>query len=79
MSILFAATYPERTAALVLLGGFARFTWAPDYPWGQNEEGLRAQGAPSRPSSTARRTRPSTRCAGSATSATISFGCSSAR
>lgn len=34
MSILFAATYPERAAALVLMRGFARELWAPDYPWG---------------------------------------------
>jgi class 3 adenylate cyclase/pimeloyl-ACP methyl ester carboxylesterase len=34
MSMLFAATYPERTAALVLLNSFARLTRAPDYPWG---------------------------------------------
>jgi class 3 adenylate cyclase len=33
MSTLFAATYPERTAALVLLGCFPRRLWAPDYPW----------------------------------------------
>ena len=33
MSALFAATYPERTVALVLLGSFARRVWAPDYPW----------------------------------------------
>jgi pimeloyl-ACP methyl ester carboxylesterase len=33
MSILFAATYPERTRALVLYGAFARRVWAPDYPW----------------------------------------------
>jgi pimeloyl-ACP methyl ester carboxylesterase len=41
MSILFAATYPERTAALVLRGGFARMMWAPDYPWGRTEEQYR--------------------------------------
>ena len=34
MSLLFAATYPERTSALVLYGVFARRMWAPDYPWG---------------------------------------------
>ena len=34
MSVLFAATHPERTAALVLLGTFARLMWAPDYPIG---------------------------------------------
>jgi len=33
MSALFAATYPERTSALVLYGTFARFTSAADYPW----------------------------------------------
>jgi class 3 adenylate cyclase len=33
MSILFAATYPDRTQALVLHGGMARTTEAPDYPW----------------------------------------------
>jgi class 3 adenylate cyclase len=38
MSILFAATYPERTWALVLEGGFARERWAPDYPWGVRED-----------------------------------------
>jgi class 3 adenylate cyclase len=33
MCVLFAATYPERTQALVLYGGMARATEAPDYPW----------------------------------------------
>ena len=33
MSVLFAATYPERTAALVLFGVFAKRLWSPDYPW----------------------------------------------
>jgi pimeloyl-ACP methyl ester carboxylesterase len=33
MSMLFAATYPERTTALVLYGVFAKRTWSPDYPW----------------------------------------------
>jgi pimeloyl-ACP methyl ester carboxylesterase len=37
MSILFAATYPERVGAMVLYGGFARTLWAPDYPWGDSE------------------------------------------
>jgi pimeloyl-ACP methyl ester carboxylesterase/class 3 adenylate cyclase len=41
MSLLFAATYPERTAALVLIGGYARAMWAPDYPWGWTEERYR--------------------------------------
>src|SRR6266576_4549315 len=34
MSILFAATYPQRVQALVLTGGMARSTYAEDYPWG---------------------------------------------
>jgi class 3 adenylate cyclase len=34
MSLLFAATYPERTVALVLYGAFARRLWSPDYPVG---------------------------------------------
>ena len=38
MSALFAATYPERTIALVLYGSFARSAWAPDYPWGRTAE-----------------------------------------
>ncbi len=32
LSALFAATYPDRTLALVLWGGMARGLWAPDYP-----------------------------------------------
>jgi pimeloyl-ACP methyl ester carboxylesterase len=38
LSILFAATYPQRTAALVLRSAFPRQMWAADYPWGLNEE-----------------------------------------
>ncbi len=38
MSIMFAATHPERTTALVLFGSFARAKWAPDYPWGFTQE-----------------------------------------
>jgi class 3 adenylate cyclase len=34
MSALFAATYPERTAALILFGTFAKTTRAPGYPHG---------------------------------------------
>jgi pimeloyl-ACP methyl ester carboxylesterase len=33
MCALFAATYPARTTALIMGGGYARRTWAPDYPW----------------------------------------------
>jgi class 3 adenylate cyclase len=38
LAALFAATYPERSAGLVLFDGSARMTWAPDYPWGLPEE-----------------------------------------
>ena len=42
MSILFAATYPERAWALALCGTFPRERWAPDYPFGiQDEEARR--------------------------------------
>jgi len=34
MSILYAATFPERVEALVLYSSYARRLWAPDYPWG---------------------------------------------
>ena len=34
MCLLFAATYPERTTAIVLAHTFARGAWAKDYPWG---------------------------------------------
>ena len=34
MVTLFAATYPERTAGIALIGSFARRVWAPDYPLG---------------------------------------------
>ena len=33
MSILFAATFPERTSALIIYGGFAKRVWSEDYPW----------------------------------------------
>ncbi len=33
IALLFAATYPERTSALVLYDPTARGLWAPDYPW----------------------------------------------
>ncbi|MDQ2909853.1 MAG: adenylate/guanylate cyclase domain-containing protein [Actinomycetota bacterium] len=38
MTILFAASYPDRTAALVVRSAFPRRMWAPDYPWGSTEE-----------------------------------------
>src|SRR5512133_3978768 len=34
LAILFAATYPERVAALALRSTYPRRMWAPDYPWG---------------------------------------------
>ncbi len=54
MSALFAATYPERTEALILYGTYARTAWAPDYPWGarydntdaRDEETRRTWGSP---------------------------------
>ena len=38
MSIVFAATYPERTRALVLYGTLPRFTRAPGFPFGPTRE-----------------------------------------
>jgi pimeloyl-ACP methyl ester carboxylesterase len=43
MSILFAATYPERTAALVVRSCSPRTMWAPDFPWGRREEAYRRE------------------------------------
>ncbi|HET6946183.1 MAG TPA: adenylate/guanylate cyclase domain-containing protein [bacterium] len=33
MSALFAATYPQRTTALVIYGSYAKRIWDPAYPW----------------------------------------------
>lgn len=38
MCMLFAATYPDRTIALVLNGAFARGIWSEDYPWAKTRE-----------------------------------------
>jgi pimeloyl-ACP methyl ester carboxylesterase len=38
MSILFAATYPERVAALIVRSCSPRTMWAPDFPWGRSTE-----------------------------------------
>lgn len=38
MSLLYAATYPSRTSALVLYGSYAKRSWAPDYPFGWKDE-----------------------------------------
>ena len=40
MCLLFAATYPERTKALILFGTFAKFLAAPDYPYGTTQSTL---------------------------------------
>ncbi len=45
---LFAATYPDKTIALTMIGSYSRRLWAEDYPWGptaqQREEFLEAIG-----------------------------------
>jgi class 3 adenylate cyclase len=38
MCALFAATYPERTRALVMYGAYARRLRTPDHPWGPTRE-----------------------------------------
>src|SRR5262249_45139120 len=38
MACLFAATYPERTCALLLWGAQARWSRTADYPWGVTSE-----------------------------------------
>jgi class 3 adenylate cyclase/pimeloyl-ACP methyl ester carboxylesterase len=43
ITALFAATYPERTQALVLCGAFVRWSSAPDFPWGYTEEEFKVQ------------------------------------
>src|SRR5437763_4108569 len=45
MSVLFAATHPERVTALVLHGAMGRTTEAPDYPWATPAEALRESAA----------------------------------
>jgi class 3 adenylate cyclase len=42
ISAVFAAAYPERTSALVLLSAYPRARWAPDCPWGMTDEQWRA-------------------------------------
>jgi pimeloyl-ACP methyl ester carboxylesterase/class 3 adenylate cyclase len=41
MSVLFAATHPDRVTALVLHGAMGRTTEAPDYPWASPAKALR--------------------------------------
>jgi class 3 adenylate cyclase len=38
MCVLFAATYPPRTSALILYGSYAKRLREPDYPWAPTEE-----------------------------------------
>jgi pimeloyl-ACP methyl ester carboxylesterase len=45
MSVLFAATHPDRATALVLHGAMGRTTEAPDYPWASPAEALREAAA----------------------------------
>jgi len=40
---LFAATYPERTTALIMYGTYARGSWAPDYPWADKPDAIERQ------------------------------------
>jgi len=43
MSVLFAATYPERTRALIALAIYAKRLWSPDYPWAPTPEARAAE------------------------------------
>jgi serine/threonine protein kinase len=38
MCSLFAATYPEKTTALVMIGTYAKRIWDPEYPWAPSLE-----------------------------------------
>ncbi len=38
LGCLFAATHPDRTVALMIIGCYPRSAWAPDYPWGDSRE-----------------------------------------
>lgn len=37
LSSLFAATFPERTEGLILVGSYAKRIWSEDYPWAPKE------------------------------------------
>ena len=37
-SLLYAASYPERTLALILFGIWVKYSESPDYPWGWTPE-----------------------------------------
>jgi class 3 adenylate cyclase len=45
MSVLFAASHPDRVTALVLHGAMGRTTEAPDYPWASPADALRESAA----------------------------------
>ena len=45
MAILFAATFPERTDALIVYGSYARRLKSDDYPWGTTAEARAAYAA----------------------------------
>jgi pimeloyl-ACP methyl ester carboxylesterase len=38
MCALFAATFPQRTSALVMYGSYAKRVWDPEYPWAPTPE-----------------------------------------
>jgi pimeloyl-ACP methyl ester carboxylesterase len=42
MCALFAATYPEKTRALVMIGTYAKRLWDPEYPWAPTREAREA-------------------------------------
>ena len=39
-ALLYAVTYPERVASLILYSAMARSTWAEDYPWSNTAEAM---------------------------------------
>lgn len=43
MCMLFAATYPDKAAGLVLYGSFAKGLWASDYAWAKTREQVEAE------------------------------------
>jgi pimeloyl-ACP methyl ester carboxylesterase len=43
LSLLFSATHPDRTVAMVLIGAFARAAWAPDHTFGIKPDDFRAK------------------------------------
>ena len=43
LCMLFAAAHPERAAALVLFGAYAKGLWSADYPWAKTEPQLKLE------------------------------------